>query len=528
MAETKTIMEMVKDQYKRCAADPAYFLKKYTVIQHPVKLVKLPFILYPFQEQTLKLFQDNRYNVVLKSRQLGLSTLVAGYCLWLVIFKKDVNILVIATQKDVAKNLITKIRIMYQALPAWLKVEATEDNKLSLVLANGSQVKAVSSSPTAGRSEALTLLVLDEAAFIDKIDDIWAAAQPALSTGGDVVVLSTPNGIGNWFHELWQKAELKQNDFNTVKLHWSVHPERDQLWRDEQTRELGARKASQECDTDFLASGHNVVDMQIIQYYRETYSREPESRTGVDKGLWIWEYPYPGRTYVICADVARGDGEDYSAFHVFDIENMMQVAEYQGKIDTRQFGRMIASQGIEYNTALAVVEREGIGWDTIQELINIGYPNILYSSSDLQYVDTRKIENKFYRKEKRLKPGFGTTSRTRPLIISKLETYFREDAITVRSKRFLSELETFIWHNGRAEAMRGKNDDLIISMSILLWVRDTALKLRAEGVELTKLAIDKFRKSDYKSVYKRENIDKPNPWKQPVGTNETWNLNEFI
>ncbi|KKK97350.1 hypothetical protein LCGC14_2653620, partial [marine sediment metagenome] len=104
---------------------------------------------------------------------------------------------------------------MYQALPAWLKVEATEDNKLSLVLANGSQVKAVSSSPTAGRSEALTLLVLDEAAFIDKIDDIWAAAQPALSTGGDVVVLSTPNGIGNWFHELWQKAELKQNDFKT-------------------------------------------------------------------------------------------------------------------------------------------------------------------------------------------------------------------------------------------------------------------------------------------------------------------------
>lgn len=517
---------MVREQYKRCAGDPAYFLKKYTVIQHP-KRGKIPFILFPFQEDCLTKFKDNRYNIVLKSRQLGLSTLVAGYALWLITFKKDQNILVIATQKDVAKNLITKIRVMYQALPSWLKVEATEDNKLSLILANGSQVKAVSSSPTAGRSEALSLLVLDEAAFIDKIDDIWTAAQPALSAGGDVVVLSTPNGVGNWFHETWKKAELNQSEFQTTKLHWTVHPERDQAWRDEQTRELGARQASQECDTDFLASGHNLVDMQIIQYYYDTYAREPEDKSGIDKNFWLWEQPYPGKSYVISADVARGDGEDYSAFHIFDIENMTQVAEYQGKIDTRHFGRMLASKGIEYNSAMIVVEREGIGWDTIQELINIGYPNLLYSSSDLTVVDTKLVENKLNRKEKRMKPGFGTTARTRPLIISKLETYFREDSVTVRSKRLLNELETFIWQNGRAEAMRGKNDDLVMSLGILLWVRDTALKLRSEGIELTKLALDKIGKGSYEGVYQRKDFDRPDPWKQNVGQ-ENLNLTEFI
>ena len=153
---------MIKEQYKRCTADPAYFLKKYTVIQNPKKGTKSPFILYPFQEKCLLEFENHRDNIILKSRQLGLSTLVAGYCLWLLTFKKDQNILVIATQKDVAKNLITKIRVMYQNLPSWLKVAATEDNKLSLVLSNGSQVKAISSSPSAGRSESLSLLVLDE------------------------------------------------------------------------------------------------------------------------------------------------------------------------------------------------------------------------------------------------------------------------------------------------------------------------------------------------------------------------------
>ena len=136
------------------------------------------------------------YNIVLKARQLGLSTLTAGYSLWMMLFHEDKNILVIATKQEVAKNLVTKVRVMHKELPKWLKQGCAEDNKLSLRYNNGSQIKAISSTGEAGRSEALSLLIIDEAAFIKNIDEIWTAAQSTLSTGGKCIALSTPNGMG--------------------------------------------------------------------------------------------------------------------------------------------------------------------------------------------------------------------------------------------------------------------------------------------------------------------------------------------
>ena len=220
------IKEVIKKEYVKCAQDPVYFLKKYCYIQHPMK-GKIPFHTWDFQEKTLRDFHEHRYNVILKARQLGLSTLTAGYTLWMMTFHQDKNVLVIATKQDTAKNLVTKIRVMHANLPSWVKQQCVEDNKLSLRYANGSQVKAISSKEDAGRSEALSLLILDEAAFIDKIDEIWTAAQQTLSTGGSCIALSTPNGVGNWFHKTWVGAEEGTNQFNWIKLHWTVHPDRD-------------------------------------------------------------------------------------------------------------------------------------------------------------------------------------------------------------------------------------------------------------------------------------------------------------
>ena len=170
------LKDVIKQEYIKSAKDPAYFLKKYCVIQHPIH-GKVPFDLYDFQEKTIEEFEENRMNVILKARQLGISTLTAGYSLWMMTFHQDKNILVIATKQDVAKNLVTKVRVMHANLPSWLKQRCVEDNKLSLRYVNGSQIKAVASGPEAARSEALSLLILDEAAFIDKIDDIWTASQ---------------------------------------------------------------------------------------------------------------------------------------------------------------------------------------------------------------------------------------------------------------------------------------------------------------------------------------------------------------
>jgi hypothetical protein len=393
-----------------------------------------------------------------------------------------------------------------------------EDNKLSLRLTNGSQIKAIASSPDAGRSEALSLLIFDEAAFIDDIDDIWVAAQSTLSTGGSCIALSTPNGVGNWFHQTWLGAEESRNPFNTIRLHWTVHPERDQTWRDQQQELLGAKKAAQECDCDFVSSGETVVDPELLMFYKETYCQEPLEKTGFDGNLWRWEYPNANSSYMVVADVARGDGADYSTAQIIDIQTATQVAEYKGKIDTKDFGNFLVNLSTEYNEALLVIENANIGWAAIQQCIDRQYKNLFYMSKDLKYVDVeQQLRNKYRAEERGMVAGFSTTSKTRPLIISKLDEYFREKAIIIRSNRLIDELFTFIYMNGRAEAMKGYNDDLVMSLSIALWVRDTALRLRQEGIDLTKRTLGGISSNmQHVGIYGGSNSE-DNPWKMRVG-----------
>jgi hypothetical protein len=517
ITQKKSLKDIIAEEYKKCAVDPIHFMKKYCMIQHPVR-GKIPFHLFPFQEKTLTQFANNRFNIVLKSRQTGISTLSAGYALWKMIFNSDFNVLVIATKQDVAKNLVTKVRVMHELLPSWLKGGSMEDNKLSLRLHNGSQIKAIASSPDAGRSEALSLLIFDEAAFIDDIDEIWVAAQSTLSTGGSCIALSTPNGVGNWFHQTWLGAEESRNPFNTIRLHWTVHPERDQKWRDQQEELLGIKKAAQECDCDFVSSGETVIEPETLMFYKETYIQEPIEKGGFDGNLWKWEHPDYNKSYMVVADVARGDGADYSTCHVFDIVTATQVAEYKGKVDTKDFGNFLVALSTEYNDALLVVENANIGWATIQQVIDRGYKNLFYMSKDLKYIDVEnQMTNRYRAEERGLVAGFSTTSKTRPLIISKLTDYFREKSVIVRSTRLIDELFTFIYMNGRAEAMKGYNDDLVMAFSIGLWVRDTALRLRQQGIDLTKSAVGGITSNTNQGIYGGGSGRDDNPWKMRVG-----------
>ena len=513
MSDKKQLKEAIKREYAKCATDPVYFLGKYGIIQHPVR-GKVNFNLYDFQEKSLESFMKHDYNIVLKARQLGLSTLTAGYALWMMTFQQDKNILVIATKQETAKNLVTKVRVMHANLPGWLKQPCVEDNKLSLRYKNGSQIKAVASSEESGRSEALSLLIIDEAAFIDKIDTIWGAAQQTLATGGRALVISTPNGVGNFFHKTWIGAEDGTNDFNFIKLHWSVHPERGQEWRDEQDKLLGPSLAAQECDCDFITSGRGVIDGLLLENLKESSVREPIEKRGIDSNYWIWQPPNYTKNYVVSADVSRGDGTDYSAFHIIDVESLEQVAEYKGKISTQDFGNMLVNVASEYNNALLVVENNNIGWAAIQQVIDREYPNLFYTSKDLQYVDVQhQITNKYRSQERNMVPGFSTTQKTRPLIVAKLEEMFREESVVVHSQRLIDELFVFIYNGNRAEAMTGYNDDLVMSFAIALWVRDTALRLRAEGIELSKQAIQGIGQNP--GIYTSE-VEKNDSWEMDV------------
>ena len=517
---SQDLKKVIRQEYLKCAQDPVHFMKKYCFIQHPQR-GRIQFSLYPFQEKVLNLFQTNDYTAILKSRQLGISTLAAGYSLWLMTFHKDRNVLALATTQATARNLVTKVQFMWENLPSWLKVDSAENNKLSLRLINGSKIQAKSSNVDAARSEAVSLLIIDEAAFIDNIAETWASAQQTLATGGGAIVLSTPYGTGNWFHQTWVKAEQGENDFLPIKLPWFVHPERDQKWRDAQDALLGdPRLAAQECDCDFSTSGDTVFYAEYIEFYEQTYIKDPLEKRGADQNLWIWEPADYSRTYMVVADVARGDGKDYSAFHIIDIETNIQVGEYKGQIGTKEYGHLLFGIATEYNNAMLVVENANIGWATLQVLIDRHYPNLYYSPKGGNISADSYFDQ--YADNSNMVPGFSMTSRTRPLAIGKFQEYVSDKGVTIQSKRLMSEMKVFVWKNGRAEAQQGYNDDLVMSFSIAMFMRDTAFKFRQQGIDLTKAALNNItsNKTTYQGVYNVSgNVS--NPYKQDInGTQE--------
>ena len=512
-ADNISIKERIKDEFVKCATDPVYFMKKYYMIQHPQRGRQM-FDLYPFQEKVLTLFQKHNDSIINKSRQLGISTLVSAYALWMMMFQRDKNILVIATKQETAKNMVTKVRFAYNNLPDWMKqlTKSTSNNALSLTLTNGSQIKAVSAAGDAGRSEAVSLLVIDEAAFIDNIETIYTAAKLTLATGGGCIALSTPNGVGNWFHATYSKAQKQENGFLPISLPWSVHPERDNAWRRQQDIDLGVRNAAQECDCDFATSGNTVIEPDILNWYQENLIQDPIDRVGLDKALWIWKWPDPMKYYMVVADVARGDGLDYSSYHIIDVDTLEQVAEYKAQCDTRFFANELISIATKYNRAMLVIENANIGWDVIQSVLESGYSNMHYShradsSADFQnYLSVHNGNNT-------LVPGFTMSLKVRPSVVEKMRDFVENKLVIIRSIRLLDELRVFIWKNSKAQAMGGYNDDLVMAFGIAMYLRETSIRYKKTADSLTISALNSLGKSKNDSFMYNPAYNMPqNPW----------------
>jgi hypothetical protein len=468
----------------RSGKDPAYFCNNYAQISHPMRGL-IPFDMYGFQEETLEAFRAHRFSVILKARQLGISTTVAAYVCWLMLFHQDKNVLVVATKLATATNLVKKIKAIHKNIPQWLKIaEISIDNRQSFELSNGSQVKASSTTGDAGRSEALSLLVVDEAAFVEGMEELWAGLYPTLSTGGRCIALSTPNGVGNWFHKTYTEAEETKNDFYTIRLPWQVHPERDQEWFEKETRNMSRREIAQELECNFNASGETVIHGDDLKHIVENVE-EPLHKTGFDRNYWIWHPPEPQRDYLIVSDVARGDGSDFSVAQVFDTATMTQVAEYQGKITPDRFAPHLYSIATEFNNALLVVENNSLGIGVLTRLQDLEYTNLYYSvKSTHEYIDELTAEAVGGI------PGFTMSMKTRPLVIAKFEEFVRNKLITINSMRLANEVKTFVWHNGRPQAMRSYNDDLVIATAIGCWVRETALTVNKREQEYKKAMLN--------------------------------------
>jgi len=484
-----TKKEIIKEIIK-CGKDPVYFINNFVKISHPVEGL-LSFKLYPYQEDCIKQFQDYRFNIVLKARQLGLSTATSAFILWMMLFHREKTILTVATKLTTAANMVKKVKMMYKNLPDWMKIaKPISDHKNGFELNNGSWVKAASTTGDSGRSEALSLLFVDEAATIEGMDEMWAAIYPTISTGGRCIAVSTPKGVGNWFYNTYTDAEIGKNNFNTIKLNWDVHPDRDQAWWDENTKNLSAKDIAQEYECSFNFSGNTIISGELIEEMAAVI-RQPIKKTGPENNLWIWEEPEEGKRYMIVADVARGDAQDNSAFHIFNVDSMEQVGEYQGKLNPESYADLLFQTSKEYGNCLLVVENNSFGYGVLEKLKTMKHPNI-YHHRKATYEFIEPIQASY---DPNAVPGFSTNVKMRPLAIAKFEEFLRTKIVKINSDRLITELRSFIWNGGKAEAIKGKTDDLVISCAIACWIREGALILTQRDIQYRQILVNNMRSS---------------------------------
>lgn len=470
----------MQDEIIRCGRDPVYFINKYVKIRHPTKGL-IPFKTFPYQDKTLESFLSKRSNIILKARQMGFTEITSAFITWLMLFHKDISVMCLATKSETAKNVIRRVRVALKNIPRWLLLaDIVTDNKTSIELANGSWCKSVAKSSDAGRSEALSLLVIDEAAHIEGFDEIWTGIKPTVSAGGRIIMLSTPNGVGNVFHKLYTEALENKNEFTALRTDWWEHPEHisdlkidektgayTSSWFRKEIRGFSSKQVAQEYLCEFLTSGDtyfsadSIAKVEVIHYDGNEEER-------------MWAKPVAGEKYIIGADSATGDGRDSSAFHVFPVSSMEQVYEFSAKIHPKEYAEKLMSIGYMYNTALLVLENNAVGLAVIEHIMLANYPNFFYSKKNAKIGDrlgevghaSRGSMGADY------SHGINTSSTNRTLMLNKLEELMRLNAIKFKSSKFKSEMETFIWNNGRPEARGGKTDDLIMAAAFAVWVRD--------------------------------------------------------
>tara|TARA_R110000851_G_scaffold2354_2_gene9263 strand:- start:600 stop:1232 length:633 start_codon:yes stop_codon:yes gene_type:complete len=209
-----------------------------------------------------------------------------------------------------------------------------------------------------------------------------------------------------------------------------------------------------------------------------------------------------------------------------DVETNVQVAEYKGQIGTKEFGHLLVGLATEYNEALLVIENANIGWATIQVAIDRQYSNLYYSQKSGEANANSYFDK--YQDHSKMVAGFTMSSRTRPMVIGKFQEYIADKGVTIHSKRLVEEMKVFIWKNGRAEAQTGYNDDLVIAFGTAMYIRDTALKFRQRGIDITKQSINNMSvtRTPYQGSYGgNQNIKNPYEIDTPDGKeNINWLL----
>jgi hypothetical protein len=457
----ENILEFVK-----CKEDPVYFARKYIQI---VSLDKglVPFRLYDFQEKLVRNFHESRFNICKMPRQTGKSTTVVSYLLHYAVFNDNVNIAILANKASTARDLLGRLQLAYENLPKWMQQGIIAWNKGSLELENGSKISANSTSSSAVRGGSYNVIFLDEFAFIPNhiADDFFASVYPTISSGQStkVIIVSTPRGM-NHFYRMWHDAERGKNEYVPTEVHWSEVPGRDEAWKEQTIANTSEQQFKVEFECEFLGSVNTLINPAKL---KNLVYENPITRNA---GLDIHEKPIKNHQYLITVDVARGMGNDYSAFIVFDITNFPYniVAKYKNnEIKPMLFPSIIHDVAKGYNGAFILVEVNDIG-DQVASIIHydLEYDNLLMAS--MRGRAGQVVGTGFSGKKTQL--GVRTTAAVKKLGCSNLKTLLEDDKIMVKDYEIISELTTFSQKHNSFEAEEGCNDDLAMCLVIFAWL----------------------------------------------------------
>ena len=469
LKKANTPMEFTQEQileFIKCQEDPVYFAKNY------VKIVTLdhglmPFKLYPFQEKLINNFHRNRFNICKMPRQTGKSSTVVAYLLHYAVFNDNVNIGILANKATTARELLDRLQTAYENLPKWMQQGIISWNKGSLELENGSKILASSTSASAVRGMSFNILFLDEFAFVPNhiADSFFASVYPTITSGKNtkVIIVSTPHGM-NHFYRMWHDAEKGKNEYVFTDVHWSEVPGRDEEWK----KQTIANTSEQQFKVEFLCEFLGSVDTLIAPSKLRTLVYDQPKTRGA--GLDVYTDPIEDHDYLITVDVARGVGNDYSAFAVVDITEFPHkvVAKYRNnEIKPMLFPSIIYDIAKSYNDSYILCEVNDVG-DQVASILqyDLEYNNLLMCS--MRGRAGQIVGQGFSGKKTQL--GVKMSKTVKKIGCLNLKTMIEEDKLYLNDYDIISELTTFIQKHNSFEAEEGCNDDLAMCLVIYAWL----------------------------------------------------------
>ncbi len=465
------------DELKRCSDEntgPMYFMENFMYIQHPIK-GKLKFKPFKYQRELTQVYHEYRYSIAMIGRQLGKTTLAAGYLLWYAMFKPDSTILIAAHKREGASEIMEKIRYCYEELPDHIRAGASEYNKQSMKFDNGSRILSQATTPATGRGLSLSLVYLDEFAFVQPriAKEFWTALSPTLSTGGKCIITSTPNVDDDQFATIWHDSQLTTDEFGNDKdtgkngfkgyyATWREHPDRDEEWAREQRAKTSDDQFEREHECKFISFQETLIKSSTLAKLNHVVE-EPFRKSGQVR----WYEPIrDGKTYCVALDPAMGTGGDYSAIQVVELPSMKQVAEWQ-------HNRSIVEEQVRVlRQLLQEIERSAPNSEMYWTLENnsVGEAALvcIRDTGEERFPGTMMHDPNRHLRTRANRKGYLTTNKTKMEACSKLKTLLENESLQIKSKNLVHELKYYIAQGNGYEAAGGEHDDLISAMLVVL------------------------------------------------------------